>query len=57
MSSTNKPKDTDELDDLSYEETKEMSPNELMEISPVRHHPSRKPSESPYDPTDEFNDE
>jgi hypothetical protein len=60
MSSTNKPKDSDEFDDLSYEETKEMSPNELMKIAPVRHHPSRrKPTEGmkPYDSTDEFDDE
>lgn len=58
MSSTNKPKDSDEFEELTYEEVKEMSPNKLMEVTPVRHHPSRKPlrDKVPYDPTDEFDE-
>jgi hypothetical protein len=29
------------LEDMSYEEICELSPNELVRVSPVRHHPSK----------------
>jgi len=31
------------LEDLTYEEIRELSPNELVDVSPVRHHPTKSP--------------
>jgi len=33
------------LENLSYEEIRELSPNELVRVSPVRPHPSKTPPE------------
>jgi hypothetical protein len=45
MSSTGDSAEEKSLEDMSYEEICELSPNELVRVSPVRHHPSKTPPE------------
>ncbi len=45
MSSTEGSAEDKSLENMSYEEIRELSPNELVSVSPVRHHPSKKPPE------------
>ncbi|MCX2819771.1 hypothetical protein EGH25_10465 [Haladaptatus sp. F3-133] len=53
MSSKTDKGDRKNLDDFSYEEIRDMSPNKLVEVSPVRHHPSKAPTEDDATESDE----
>jgi len=46
MSSKTDKEDKKKLGDFSYEEIHDMTPNKLVEISPVRHHPNKTPPEN-----------